>query len=293
MDLTKDEPVKDEKEELERKDVTEGINNFDEFELKIWDLGNGWWTHHHFSSEIQTRQYRSPETIIGLTYGTSADIWSFAWMIFELITGDFLFEPRKGHNFDKDDDHLAQMMEILGKMPKNFASSGRLSKRFFDKTGHLLKIRGLQHWPLKKVLMEKYRFIESEAESLADFLLPMLGWYPEKRATAKEMLDHPWLNMKPNYDYLLSERDYQVMMLKNKLTTEPSMEDNKEMSELGDSDNDLFLADYSDNNSNFSDNEKDFENADPPKKKYMFREDEDIQTRLPGPQCIYKFNEIM
>jgi serine/threonine-protein kinase SRPK3 len=101
-------------------------------------------------------------------------------MIFELITGDFLFEPRKGHNFDKDDDHLAQMMEILGKMPKNFAASGRLSKRFFDKTGHLLKIRGLQHWPLKKVLMEKYRFIESEAEALADFLLPMLEWYPEK-----------------------------------------------------------------------------------------------------------------
>ena len=30
-------------------------------------------------------------------------------MIFELITGDFLFEPRKGHTFSKDDDHLAQV----------------------------------------------------------------------------------------------------------------------------------------------------------------------------------------
>jgi len=28
-------------------------------------------------------------------------------MIFEMITGDFLFEPRKGQTFDKDDDHLA------------------------------------------------------------------------------------------------------------------------------------------------------------------------------------------
>lgn len=220
--------------------------------LKICDLGNGCWTHHHFSSEIQTRQYRSPETIIGLTYGTSADIWSFACMIFEMITGDFLFEPRKGHNFDKDDDHLAQMMEILGKMPKNIAFSGRLSKRFFDKTGHLLKIRGLQHWPLKKVLMEKYKFIETEAEALADFLLPMLEWYPEKRATAKEMLEHPWLDMPSNYDYLLSERDYQVMKLKSKLSGEPVEEDNKEMSELGESDIDLFNADYEDNNSTMS-----------------------------------------
>jgi len=27
--------------------------------------------------------------------------------LFEMITGDFLFEPRKGTNYDKDDDHLA------------------------------------------------------------------------------------------------------------------------------------------------------------------------------------------
>jgi serine/threonine-protein kinase SRPK3 len=259
--------------------------------LKICDLGNGCWTHHHFSSEIQTRQYRSPETIIGLTYGTSADIWSFACMIFEMITGDFLFEPRKGHNFDKDDDHLAQMMEILGKMPKNIAFSGRLSKRFFDKTGHLLKIRGLQHWPLKKVLMEKYRFIESEAESLADFLLPMLEWYPEKRATAKKMLDHPWLEMESNYDYLLSERDYQVMMLKNRLTNEPPGEDNKEMSELGESDNDLFNADSEDNNSTMSDEDADDEffsisGTRTIARKNHFSEDEEIDTRLPGPNYL-------
>jgi serine/threonine-protein kinase SRPK3 len=75
--------------------------------LKICDLGNGCWTYHHFSTEIQTRQYRSPEVIIGSNYGTSADMWSFACMIFEMATGDFLFEPRKGKNYSKDDDHLA------------------------------------------------------------------------------------------------------------------------------------------------------------------------------------------
>lgn len=29
--------------------------------VKIVDLGNACWFHHHFSTEIQTRQYRSPE----------------------------------------------------------------------------------------------------------------------------------------------------------------------------------------------------------------------------------------
>jgi serine/threonine-protein kinase SRPK3 len=28
-------------------------------------------------------------------------------MIFEMATGDFLFEPRKGDKYGKDDDHLA------------------------------------------------------------------------------------------------------------------------------------------------------------------------------------------
>jgi serine/threonine protein kinase len=31
--------------------------------VKIVDLGNACWFHHHFSTEIQTRQYRSPEVI--------------------------------------------------------------------------------------------------------------------------------------------------------------------------------------------------------------------------------------
>lgn len=49
-------------------------------------------------------------------------------MLFELITGDFLFEPRKGENYSKNDDHLAQIIELLGKIPKKFATSGRYSR---------------------------------------------------------------------------------------------------------------------------------------------------------------------
>ena len=34
--------------------------------VKIVDMGNACWLHHHFSTEIQTRQYRSPEVFINL-----------------------------------------------------------------------------------------------------------------------------------------------------------------------------------------------------------------------------------
>lgn len=87
-------------------------------------------------------------------------------MMFELVTGDFLFEPRSGGNFDKDDDHLAQMIELLGNFPKEFSLCTKKARRYFDKTGKLRRIQGFHYWPIKSVLMEKYRIIESEATAL-------------------------------------------------------------------------------------------------------------------------------
>mmetsp|Transcript_6907 Transcript_6907/g.5146 ORF Transcript_6907/g.5146 Transcript_6907/m.5146 type:complete len:296 (+) Transcript_6907:206-1093(+) len=220
---------------------------------KICDMGNGCWTYHHFTPEIQTRQYRSPEVIVGQDYNTSADIWSFACTIFEMATGDFLFEPRKGSNYDKDDDHLAQMMELLGRMPENLALSGKHSKKFFTPEGHLKRINGLHYWPLTKVLIEKYHFKDEEAQAFEDFLLPMLAWHPEKRATAQQMLNHPWLNMEPNYEYKLSDKEFEIMMMKKKLKDElqpppksrkeASLEELVEMNELLLSEPDLNHAD--------------------------------------------------
>lgn len=36
-----------------------------------------------------------------------------------------------------------------------------------------------------------------QAQLLTDFLLPMLEYVPEQRATAREMLEHPWLQISP------------------------------------------------------------------------------------------------
>lgn len=105
----------------------------EDIKLKICDLGNGCWTHHHFTHKIQTRQYRGPEIMLGIDYDVSADLWSFACMVFELITGDFLFDPRKSKDqtYGKSDDHLAQMIELLGPMPKTYALAGSNFDKFF------------------------------------------------------------------------------------------------------------------------------------------------------------------
>ena len=49
--------------------------------FKIADLGNACWVDRHFTEDIQTRQYRSPEVLIGAEYNTTTDMWSFACMV--------------------------------------------------------------------------------------------------------------------------------------------------------------------------------------------------------------------
>ncbi|XP_041083747.1 SRSF protein kinase 1-like isoform X1 [Polyodon spathula] len=168
--------------------------NADKIQVKIADLGNACWVHKHFTEDIQTRQYRSLEVLIGASYGTPADIWSTACMAFELVTGDYLFEPHSGEDYSRDEDHIALMIELLGKIPRKLITGGKYSKEFFTKKGDLRHITKLKPWGLLEVLVEKYEWLRDEAQTFADFLLPMLELIPEKRATAAECLRHPWIN---------------------------------------------------------------------------------------------------
>ncbi|XDG08113.1 hypothetical protein ABKA04_007728 [Annulohypoxylon sp. FPYF3050] len=126
--------------------------------VKIADLGNACWVSHHFTNDIQTRQYRSPEVILGAKWGASTDVWSMAAMVFELITGDYLFDPQSGTKYGKDDDHIAQIIELLGPFPKELWKPGRWSQEIFNKRGELRNIHRLRHWALPDVLREKYHF---------------------------------------------------------------------------------------------------------------------------------------
>jgi hypothetical protein len=67
---------------------------------------------------LAPRVCRCPEVLLGSKYSTPADMWSFACIVFELATGDVLFDPRSGREYDRDEDHLALMMELCGRIPR-------------------------------------------------------------------------------------------------------------------------------------------------------------------------------
>jgi len=85
--------------ELEKERCLDGIS----LKCKIVDFGNACWTDQQLVGEIQTRQYRAPEVIIGPGYSYSADMWSFACIAFELATGDFLFAPKNCQGCSEDE----------------------------------------------------------------------------------------------------------------------------------------------------------------------------------------------
>jgi serine/threonine-protein kinase SRPK3 len=142
--------------------------------------------------------FRSPEVILRAGYSFKADVWSLACTIFEIVTGEYLFDPKECKSggrivYEREEDLLAHHQELLGPLPRALLQRGSRADKFFKADGALRHISCLKPWPLDEVLRDKYGLGEEEAAGFARFLLPMLRLDPEARASAGEMLLHPWL----------------------------------------------------------------------------------------------------
>jgi serine/threonine protein kinase len=51
----------------------------------------------------------------------------------------------------------------------------------------------LHYWKIEDVIVEKYKWTKEEAKEIASFIMPMLEYDTDKRATAAEMLKHKWI----------------------------------------------------------------------------------------------------
>ncbi|NWU70947.1 SRPK kinase, partial [Pterocles burchelli] len=163
-------------------------------DVKIADLGSACWTYKPFSKEIQTQPYRALEVLLGLDYGTPADIWSTGCLAFEMATGERLFDPQPGKYFSRDDDHVARIIELLGRIPPQIAFSWNKSTKFFSRPGALLRLSRLCPRSLHSLLRDRPGWTQHQLAPFAAFLLPALRYTPERRATAAQCLQHAWLS---------------------------------------------------------------------------------------------------
>ena len=155
---------------------------------------------------IQTREYRAPEILFGTDFCPRSDIWSLGCIVFELITGDFLMDPKRKTRVEREMDveHLAMMMQIIGPVPTRITSLMRSQNppkylsRYFNEQGQFIHAEKYRQYPRRSLALELEIFLEpAEAERAAQFIMSCFTYDPLERCHAADLLKHSWLKSTP------------------------------------------------------------------------------------------------
>ncbi|CVL04859.1 related to serine/threonine protein kinase [Fusarium proliferatum] len=176
-------------------------------------------------SPIQSHRYRAPEVLLGCPWSYSVDIWNFGLVMWNMLENTSLFENIVGDDGEYDAHiHLAQIVSLLGDPPETLINRERVYRKlklgltienprgrscetmneywggpFFDEHGDIMhKDLTVQTRRLGNTVTE---LLGDEKDVFVDFASSMLQWVPEKRKTAKELLQHRF------FDSLKKERE--------------------------------------------------------------------------------------
>src|ERR1700712_5612212 len=156
-------------------------------EIKVIDFGSSCFENEKVYTYIQSRFYRSPEVILGMSYGIPIDMWSVGCILAELYTGYPIFP---GEN---EQEQLACIMEVFGPPEKHLIEKSTRRKLFFDSMGKprlTVSSKGRRRRPSSKNLQQ---VLKCEDESFLDFLTRCLRWDPERRMKPDEAVRHEFL----------------------------------------------------------------------------------------------------
>jgi serine/threonine protein kinase len=132
-----------------------------------------------------------------MEWDTPVDIWALACVLFELLTGALLFDPRgfftnASRVISLRERHLALMAQKLGVLPDEMQDRSGL----YTPHGVLKNIPDLEEVPLEWAMIYIHGMGFQDAIDAACFLRPMLDYTPQYRARVIDCLRHPWLDEK-------------------------------------------------------------------------------------------------
>ncbi|KAH7380315.1 hypothetical protein DE146DRAFT_761048 [Phaeosphaeria sp. MPI-PUGE-AT-0046c] len=156
-------------------------------EIKVIDFGSSCFENEKVYTYIQSRFYRSPEVILGMSYGLPIDMWSLGCILAELLTGYPIFP---GEN---EQEQLACIMEIFGPPEKHLIEKSSRKKLFFDSLGKprvTVSTKGRRRRPSSKTLQQA---LKCDDEAFLDFISRCLRWDPERRMKPDEAMQHAFI----------------------------------------------------------------------------------------------------
>lgn len=159
---------------------------------KITDIGLAEWGDQKNNKPIQSNAFTCPEVILVAGWSYPADIWNMGVVMWDMVETWGLFDridTRPGYYHS--DQHLGQMIALLGPPPKKFLERGSASATYFDENGNFRKPELI---PKDYTFEHSITSMKGEEKALfIDFAKKMIQWDPEDRWTAKQLLDHPFL----------------------------------------------------------------------------------------------------
>jgi dual specificity tyrosine-phosphorylation-regulated kinase 2/3/4 len=154
-------------------------------DVRVIDFGSSCVVGQQRYEYIQSRFYRAPEVILGLSYGPPMDIWSFACIVAELMMGRPLFAG------DDEAEQIQMLMEVLGAPPRHLIDRCARRKHFFLADGTPLPAgRNRRRRQIRGMTLRQLTKINDNL--LLDLLGKCLEWDQNKRITAPEAINHPW-----------------------------------------------------------------------------------------------------
>jgi len=158
--------------------------------ITIADFGAACTEDESYDDDFGTRYYRAPEVILKGNVTEKVDIWAAGCILYELIIGEFLFDPDKDKNKTRDYYHLLEMTKISGVFSNKYLKTTKNWSKFFDKDGDLKDIEYREFYDWDE-LMEKVT--DSEVRNkIIDLLKKMLQLEPKKRISSDDILKHSW-----------------------------------------------------------------------------------------------------
>ena len=159
--------------------------------IVIADFGAACTEDESYDEDFGTRYYRAPEVILMGEITEKVDIWAAGCILYELIVGDFLFDPDKDKYKTRDYYHLLEISKVSGRFSKKFLKSTKHWKKYFDKSGDIKGIEYREYYDWDE-LLEKVKD-DKEKNQIIVLLKEMLDINPSTRINSEKVLANSWL----------------------------------------------------------------------------------------------------
>ena len=153
--------------------------------IKIIDFGSSCFETERIFTYIQSRFYRAPEIILGLSYGRPIDLWSLGCIVCEMQMGYPIFPG------ESEKEQLLCIMEVLGVPPSRLVDRSPRKKEFFDANGQPKLFANSRNKVRKPGTKDIMKTLRTEDASFVDFILCFLQWDPADRITPNDASQRP------------------------------------------------------------------------------------------------------